>query len=380
VAVFATGDGRAASGVTVRVDLATEWLLMGVAREQQVMTTRGTTQTTATDTRARAVGSDESGTEPRWYTAFGLTVASDLELPELLAIDRPAAPADVRIRLGTVDTAEELGDGVLRRTDAGELLSFADCRLLVREGREIVVDPSPEGTPAGVRWCLLGAGVNWLLAQRDALVVHASVVAIDGRAVAFVGPSGRGKSTTAAAFLAAGHDLLADDVAAVRLVDGADGLAPRAELIPGFAAVKLTPEAVAAVGGALERAGDSPIAEKQFYRPSSSDRTDPLPLAAVYVLDEGDAVGAEPVPAGAAVVELMRESHTVAVHDERVAAGAVLTQAAAVAGVVPVRRLVRPLTFESLPAVVDLVEADVRGDGDGDGDADADEADAEATR
>jgi hypothetical protein len=69
----------------------------------------------------------------------------------------------------------------------------------------------------------------------------------------------------------------------------------------------------------------------------------------------------------------MRESHTVAVHDERGAAGAVLAQAAAVAGVVPVRRLVRPLTFDSLPAVVDLVEADVRDDGD-------DEADAEATR
>lgn len=42
-------------------------------------------------------------------------------------------------------------------------------------------------------------------------VLHGSAVVIDGRAFAFLGPSGRGKSTMAAAFARAGYAFLTDD-------------------------------------------------------------------------------------------------------------------------------------------------------------------------
>jgi hypothetical protein len=319
-----------------------------------------------------------------WYAAFGLTVESELEFPEFQPIDAPVGgDADVRIRFGPVDDDSGPGNGSLRQTDDGDVLSFPDCRMLVRDGCEIVVDVQDSATPAGVRWSLLGAGVNFLLFQRGALVIHASVVGIDGHGVAFVGRSGKGKSTTAAAFLAAGYDLLSDDVAAIRIVDdgertGSPGVsAGTAEVIPGFSAMKLSEPAIEALDLTVEQAGESPIAAKRYYRPAglvaASERTDPLPLAAVYFLEEGDTVATEPLPTGAAIVELMRESHTIATHSEAGPAGSALAAAGAVAGRVPVCRLTRPLTFDSLPVVVDRVVTDViRAAGDPGADTDRD--------
>ncbi len=54
-----------------------------------------------------------------------------------------------------------------------------------------------------------------LLALRGETVLHASAVAIDGAAVAFVGQSGRGKSTIAALLCVAGAELVTDDVLTV---------------------------------------------------------------------------------------------------------------------------------------------------------------------
>ncbi len=67
---------------------------------------------------------------------------------------------------------------------------------------------------------LLGPVLGFALRLRGVLAFHASAVLIDGRAVVLVGPSGAGKSTTAAAFARAGVPVLADDVVAVRVVDG----------------------------------------------------------------------------------------------------------------------------------------------------------------
>ncbi|MHB1069002.1 MAG: hypothetical protein ACYC1W_03950 [Gemmatimonadaceae bacterium] len=67
---------------------------------------------------------------------------------------------------------------------------------------------------------LLGPVLGFTLRLRGVLAFHASAVLIDGRAVVLAGPSGSGKSTTAAAFVRAGVPVLADDVVAVRVVDG----------------------------------------------------------------------------------------------------------------------------------------------------------------
>ena len=52
------------------------------------------------------------------------------------------------------------------------------------------------------------------------VLMHASCVAVSGRAVLITGPSGSGKSALALALMAHGADLVADDQTALTLQDG----------------------------------------------------------------------------------------------------------------------------------------------------------------
>jgi hypothetical protein len=56
-----------------------------------------------------------------------------------------------------------------------------------------------------------------LLSSEGHLCLHASAVAADGRGVAIVGPSGRGKSTLAALLCASGARLISDDMLRISL-------------------------------------------------------------------------------------------------------------------------------------------------------------------
>jgi hypothetical protein len=85
---------------------------------------------------------------------------------------------------------------------------------------------------------LAGELSTLLLQQRGRPCLHASAVALDAGAVAFVGPQGRGKSTMAANFLSRGDALLTDDVLALRLAVGT------VEASPGLPMMKLWPRSV----------------------------------------------------------------------------------------------------------------------------------------
>jgi hypothetical protein len=88
-----------------------------------------------------------------------------------------------------------------------------------------------------IRNFLLGVCLGTLLVQRGFLVLHGSVVEIDGEAVAFLGNKRAGKSTSSAALLARGHRFLVDDIVAVQFEDG------RPMVTPAFPMFKLDPEA-----------------------------------------------------------------------------------------------------------------------------------------
>ncbi|MGA8222606.1 MAG: hypothetical protein WB780_13215 [Candidatus Acidiferrales bacterium] len=85
---------------------------------------------------------------------------------------------------------------------------------------------------------LLGPILGFLLRLRGVTCLHASAVVFDGRAVAFVGDAGAGKSTTAAAFARRGHPVLTDDVVAIVERDGAF------HVLPAYPYLSLWPDSV----------------------------------------------------------------------------------------------------------------------------------------
>jgi hypothetical protein len=220
------------------------------------------------------------------YRLFGLNLRSEIDLAGLAPAFETAAP-DVDIVFGPVPASDHTG---YRPTEEGTLLSVAKVgRYLIREGRRIVVDPAPGASQRNLRLFLLGSAIGALLHQRGLLPLHANAIDLGGRAVAFSGHSGAGKSTIAAWFHDRGHTILADDVCVIGFDDSGRALA-----YPGIPRLRLWREALEASGrdaGAYARSFDD---TDKYDVPTARDAVaEPLPLAAIYLLRKADEAAGE---------------------------------------------------------------------------------------
>jgi hypothetical protein len=216
------------------------------------------------------------------YSAFGLTIESQIVLPELPRCEAEG-PADVEIRFGAVEDRLDAAVEVDREVTAkpGALrMDYAPARYLVLGGREIVIAPNGSSSERDIRSYLLGSAMGAICHQRGLLPLHANAVEVAGRAIAFAGPSGAGKSTLAAYFRQAGRRLLCDDVCAISF--DAAGV-PMAW--PGIPRIKLWGDALEAFGRdpeGLERVFDG---EDKFSLPFPADPLlSAIPLARIYML------------------------------------------------------------------------------------------------
>lgn len=225
----------------------------------------------------RKTGLDASGFA---YEIFGLRLLSDVELPELLPVASPAAP-QISISVRPLPPIEGEREDGFAATPAGVILNVPRAgRYLVRDGREIIVDPDPAGTEANLRLYLLGSAMGALLHQRGLLPLHANSIALSGSAIAFLGRSGSGKSTIAACYHDQGFTVLADDVCVVTMEGGG------AWAQPGIPRLRLWKDAVEASGRNAtdyERSFDDMDKFDVPTRLPAEARA--LPLAAIYVLD-----------------------------------------------------------------------------------------------
>ena len=293
---------------------------------------------------------------PYAYQAYGLTIYSTLELPELSPGGAAASEAaELTIRRGQVRPPEaQDGARVIVASPMEIYLVYQEAgSFAIHAGREIVVD-APAGLDEDVlRLYLLGPVLALALHQRGWLMLHASAVAIGGRVAAFLGGSGWGKSTMAAALHQRGHALVADDFVAVPAADQA-GQAPR--VYPGFPQIKLWPEAAASVGAdASQLPRLHPDYEKRAQRLTQGFAQAALPLAQLYVLAEGESIAVERLDKQAALVELVRHSYAARSLPSLDPAGH-LRQCAALLRQAPLFRLVRPRLLADLPAVAEAVE------------------------
>jgi len=216
------------------------------------------------------------------YSVFGLSVRSELPLPELFP-GSPAQRADVDIAVGAIERVSGEREDGFTVTAAGGLLSVPGVgRYLITGGRHIRVEPHPAGSERHLRLYLLGSAFGVLLHQRSLLPLHANAMDVGGRAVAFMGASGAGKSTMAAWFHDRGYPVLADDVCVV--TTGEDGQ-PVAH--PGIPRLRLWRDALESSGRSpdeYEHAFDD--ADKYNVPTRESRSSGAMPLGSVYLLDE----------------------------------------------------------------------------------------------
>ena len=293
----------------------------------------------------------------RRYAAFGLTVDSDVDLPELESTSvSHDGEADVRIVTDSISTPPDAptDHSIHVASGADHYLVYDYATVRIQDGRRITIDPRADAPHEIVRHVLLGPALNHLLHQREYYVLHASTVAFDDLAVAFVGPSGQGKTTTAMACLAAGHRVLSDDVAAIRLTD--DGPVVQG----GYGAIKLHPEAAGHF--------DAPVGEptrtcskrdRHFHSLPHDVVTDPIPLAGVYLLEDGPTLELSRLSPSEQVMTLVDNTYTIGTLNSGDTATVNFETCAAVADQTAVKRLRRPREFDALPKVADAVCADI---------------------
>jgi energy-coupling factor transporter ATP-binding protein EcfA2 len=217
------------------------------------------------------------------YSLAGLRVSSELEIPDLpTRADVDAAP-DVRIRVGPVpDHLKGASPHPVFEATANQYLlrGVKVARYLVRGGDEILIAPSRDADPRAVRVFLLGPCLRALCHQRGLLPLRASAVALNGKAVAFAGPSMCGKSTLAAHLKKLGFPVLADDVCIV----GFDAQG-RPAVMPSVPRLRLWRGALASLGTKPNRRPPDRAGIPRFSIPFPAARKS-VPLSRVYVLDQ----------------------------------------------------------------------------------------------
>ena len=246
------------------------------------------------------------------YFAFGLTIRSHIPLPELSPSELTGRAPDLVIRFGFCGRPlPPQGGGVVvdLDPDGAHYLAWPGVAAFRFDGvHRVDVEPYPGVPTSFLAFPLLGPVFGLLLHLRGLGVLHASAVEIHGMSAAFVGDKLAGKSTTAGAFIRAGHRLLTDDLLAVDLVDP---IVPR--ILPAFAQLKLSDESSAAVP--LSDAQALPLAyegftKRQYRLPPSSFLHRQLRLDHVFILERGgDAPAIEPLQGFDALSGLMRFSY-----------------------------------------------------------------------
>jgi hypothetical protein len=141
------------------------------------------------------------------YRLYGLCVHSEVFLP-----NGPPGEGEADLRVLLRDLDDEELDLEPSRSDRvwGSILN--DLQFLIEGGSTIVIDNRGRIDEARIAAYLGGVLFATVLRQRGFLTLHASAVARDGQAIAFVGESRWGKSTLAAYFCRMGYQLVNDDL------------------------------------------------------------------------------------------------------------------------------------------------------------------------
>lgn len=289
------------------------------------------------------------------YYTYGLGIHSEIPLPEFIDSD---VEGDVLIRLENSDLAPRFAKFSRPYFKFGideTIISLEGVgTFLIQKGREIIIIPDHESDIRRIRRYIVGTVMAILLYQRGYLVLHASSVKFNEHAVAFLGTAGSGKSSLAAAFHTIGYGIITDDVSVVDMNN------KRPIVYPGFPQIRLGSEAADAVGvndDARVLLDDDD--NKFIYRVDHGFTDTPLPLWRIYILEEHEKIGIEPLSAQSAVIELVRYSlptRWVQLKDANH-----FFQCVNFAKAVPAYSLKRNSTIQTLPMFARVVDSHLRG-------------------
>ncbi len=238
-------------------------------------------------------------------------------------------------------------------THDGYLLRYPDLVdfHLSDVGRRVDAYPHASTPPTTVRHLFLAQVWPVLLSLRGDVVLHASAVRLGDHAVAFVGNTGRGKSTLAASFNRQGYALVTDDILLL------DRQGDVVYAVPSYPEQRLWSDSAEALTDAPQSLRNvAHYTDKKALHLPLEDRSfekQPVPLAAIFTLDvagEGEGVTIEPLPLSEAYIALLDQVFRLDFSD-RTRMQLEVEQLTDLVHAVPVLRLAYPRRYEALDRV-----------------------------
>lgn len=290
------------------------------------------------------------------YKAFGLTIESEIPLPELSPIRDSSEQFDVEItvnpsfkqplRLEPYDFVAEPGVVTVVMPDA--------ALFRIQNGNKIIITPFQGADEDLIRLYVLGTCIGVLLLQRQIYPLHGSAVVINGKAYAFVGHSGAGKSTLASALIGRGYPLLTDDIVAVSM--RAEDQTPI--VIPAYPQQKLWQQSLDAFGVNHEALRSIYGRENKYCVSVKDDFCEaPIPLGGVFELVKTDLAEAEirPISKLERLDKLFQHTYRQFLVRKMDLTHWHFTQSAMLASRLPFYQLLRPTEGFTAPRLVELI-------------------------
>jgi hypothetical protein len=280
--------------------------------------------------------------------AYGLVLKSDMEL--LATPIQTEQKADVTIQRGTVprlpqDSFHAHNAIVGMMPDVG--------LFYMKDGREVMYEPVAGLLDNEIVPDIMGAAMSAILVQRGNLVLHASAVATNDSAIAFLGHSGYGKSTLAAAFREAGYGWVTDDVLAIT----PDQSQPY--VTASFPNGKLLPDTAAALGyraNSLQPLHQNAV--KLTYRADTSFVHDLAPLKKIYLLAWGDEDRIIPLPQSKGILAIHHYSRGLEALTNTTSQSIYFQKAAQLVRQVPMAILQRRPNLNGLSNLLEFIHQD----------------------
>lgn len=227
-----------------------------------------------------------------FYKAYGLTISSEIDLPELSVAEK-TPDIDLYISRGNIILPRMRRTPIHRRgiqayqgiDNEGNLILHWDqvASFKAIEAKQLVVSPLTQDANL-LSLFTISEALGMILFQKGYFLLHASAVKVGNKAWCFMGVPGAGKSTTAAAFVKAGCALLSDDLTAIKFDETG-----KAFIIPGYPQLKIWDNSVN--GLAYDRASLQPVSEgvnKFSFRPEGDFNLEPVALGNIFFLHKAN--------------------------------------------------------------------------------------------
>lgn len=293
------------------------------------------------------------------YTAYGLTIKSEIELPELkphgiLTIN--PVDADVTIRSGMVEENLPSAHSKRKHVQVGDrevLLTFKHVgRFLVTNGTDILFSSFAQAQPSQIRLHLLGSCLGAIFQQRSKLTFHGGAVNIKNQITLFLGKRGTGKSTLTATFFNRGYLVFSDDVCVM------DDPYVGNNLYPGAPFIKLCTSSLKKLGSdsvGLQKVITS--REKYLLPLPTGSENAPVKVDRIYILRWGNQIRITHVSKKEALPLLAGNTYRPWMSKKNLGEAKILDMCTQLIQRIPVYTLTRPFDITRIEEAIPHIES-----------------------